>query len=266
MDISSWHEERTMIDFIKKLAWDAGEICLSRSEKLTSQNLYFKGKRDLVTSVDREVEDFLVNKITQAYPQHTIIGEETGVTEKGSDGKWIIDPIDGTTSFFHGQPYYSISIAFKKKESVEAGVVYAPALGQMFSAQRGDGAYLNGSKKLAVSLTDQMINSVLATGFACHRTGRVPNNIEYLAKVLPKIRDFRRCGSAAIDLAYVAAGKVDGFWEMDLNLYDIAAGILLVEEAGGIICDMKGGGNYPEAGIVACNSYLKEDMLSCFAG
>jgi myo-inositol-1(or 4)-monophosphatase len=214
--------------------------------------------------VDRKVEDFIVRMIKENFPGHDIIGEETGKTDRGDESCWIIDPIDGTTSYFHGQPYYSVSIAYMRNGTVEAGVVYAPALGQLFSAEKGEGAWLNGSTKLEVTQTDSMINSVLATGFACLRAGRQPNNLSLLSVVLPKIRDIRRCGSAAIDLAYVAAGKLDGFWEMDLNIYDVAAGVLLVEEAGGEVFDMEGKGNYPSAGIAATNGKITQALLACF--
>lgn len=253
-----------MIQFMKKMAWDAGEICLRESSRLSAKDLEFKGIRDLVTVVDRKVEEFIVKTIKNNFPRHDVIGEETGKTDRGDESCWIIDPIDGTTSYFHGQPYYSISIAYIQNGTTEAGVVYAPALGQLFSAEKGGGAWLNGSKKLEVSKTDTMINSVLATGFACIRAGRKQNNLSHLTVILPKIRDIRRCGSAAIDLAYVAAGKLDGFWEMDLNIYDVAAGVLLVEEAGGRVSDLKGMYNYPDAGIVATNGKITQELLSCF--
>ncbi len=251
-----------MIGFLKKLAWEAGEICLQHSPTLSGADLDFKGTRDLVTVVDKKVENHIISAITEKFPDHDIIGEETGATRKGSDSCWIIDPIDGTTSYFHGQPYYSVSIAFQKNGILEAAVVYAPALGQLFSAERGGGAWLNGTQRLKVSQTENMINCLLATGFACLRAGREPNNLLYLSRILPKIRDIRRCGSAAVDMAYVAAGKVDGFWEMDLNIYDIAAGVLLVEEAGGVVSDMNGKKNYPGDGIVATNGRITNDLIS----
>jgi len=255
-----------VIDFMKKLAWNSGEICLEEAEHLSISDLDFKGKRDLVTVVDKRVEKYVVDEITAIYPDHDIIGEETGKTNKESRSRWIIDPIDGTTSYFHKQPYYAVSIAYQEENETIAGVVFAPALGQMFTAVKGEGAFLNGNSRLSVSSTDELINSVLATGFACLRAGREPNNLVYLQKILPHIRDFRRCGSAAIDLAYVAAGKVDGFWEMDLNIYDIAAGVLLVEEAGGQVADMSGGNHFPEDGIVASNSLLFEQILVNLSG
>lgn len=266
MDPGAKHEGNSVLEFIKKISQEAGEICLANAEKITVDDLDFKGTRDLVTVIDKEVEAYIVKRINTAYPEHDIVGEETGYTDKGDDNCWVIDPIDGTTSYFHRQPYYSVSIAYQFRGVTEAGVVNAPALGQIFSAQRGGGAYLNDIHKLSVSSTDTLINAVLATGFACLRAGRKINNLHYLAKILPEIRDIRRCGSAAVDLAYVAAGKVDGFWEMDLNIYDIAAGVLLVEEAGGKVCDMKGGNNYPVDGIVASNSSLHHNIVSILDG
>jgi len=251
-----------MIEFIKKIAWEAGEICLQESASITSENLRFKSERDLVTSVDTKVEDYIVESIKKRFPDHGLIGEETGESKRGSEHCWIIDPIDGTVSYFHGQPYYSVSIAYQRGGETQAGVVYAPALGQMFTAVREKGAWLNNQTRLHVSKTNSLINALMATGFACLRAGRKPNNLYYLNKILPQIRDIRRCGSAAVDLAYVAAGKVDAFWEMDLNLYDIAAGVLLVEEAGGSVTDMQGKENYPHSGIVASNGYLSKDLLA----
>ncbi|MEE4243648.1 MAG: inositol monophosphatase family protein [Desulfopila sp.] len=255
-----------MLEFIKKIAEEAGEICLRESAGLSGTDPDFKGARDLVTVVDRMVEDHIINEITTHFPEHNIIGEETGTTDHGADYCWIIDPIDGTTSYFHQQPFYSVSIAYQVKGATQAGVVYAPALRQMFSAERDGGAWLNGTTRLTVSPTEIMINAVLATGFACLRAGREPNNLYFLNRVLPQIRDIRRCGSAAIDLAYVAAGKVDGFWEMNLNIYDIAAGVLLVEEAGGVVSDMKGGDDFPQSGIVASNGRITEHLLECLNG
>lgn len=254
-----------MIEFIKEIAWEAGEICLAESQALSSAGLEFKGTRDLVTFVDKKVENFLINKIKKRFPQHNIIGEETGSTKNDNDNCWIIDPIDGTTSYFHKQPFYSVSIAWQQGGVTQAAVVYGPALGQMFTAIRGQGAWLNAIQRLSVSPNTKMINSVLATGFACLRAGREVNNLHYLAKILPKIRDFRRCGSAALDLAYVAAGKVDGFWEMDLNIYDVAAGILLIEEAGGLVSDMNGGDDFPGSGIVAAGVGIYDDLMAALA-
>jgi myo-inositol-1(or 4)-monophosphatase len=249
-----------MIKFIKKLAMDSGRICLEGADHLSASDVEFKNPKDLVTVIDRKVEDYIVSEIKKVYPDHGIIGEETGRTETDGDYWWIIDPIDGTTSFFHGQPYYAVSIAFQKAGALQAGVVYAPGLRQLFSAEKHKGAYLN-DRKVQVSSTSRLQESVLGTGFACLRAGWEKNNMVYLNRIMPAIRDIRRCGSAAIDLAYVAAGKFDGFWEMNLNIYDIAAGVLLVTEAGGVVTDFSGGNAYPEAGIIATNGKITGELL-----
>jgi myo-inositol-1(or 4)-monophosphatase len=245
---------------MKQLAVEAGKICLEGAENLTASDVEFKNPKDLVTVVDKRVENFLIDEIKKVYPDHAFIGEETGRTITASDYCWIIDPIDGTTSFVHGQPFYAVSIAFAKGGEFLAGVVHAPALGQLFSAEKGKGAELNG-RRIQVSATDHMRQSVLATGFACLRAGWKKNNMVYLNRIMPLIRDIRRCGSAAVDLAYVAAGKFDGFWELNLNIYDIAAGVLLVREAGGTVCDFSGGQGFPEAGILATNGKITDELI-----
>jgi len=250
-----------MIEFMKKLAVEAGQMCLEGSEHLTASDVEFKNPRDLVTVVDKKVEDFLIKEIKKIYPDHSFIGEETGRSMSGSDCCWIIDPIDGTTSFVHGQPFYAVSIAFEKGGDLQAGVVYAPALGQLFSAENGKGAKLN-ERDIRVSGTGWMKESVLGTGFACLRAGWEKNNMVYLNRIMPAIRDVRRCGSAAVDLAYVASGKFDGFWELNLNIYDIAAGVLLVKEAGGTVCDFQGGNSFPENGILATNGRITKELLT----
>jgi myo-inositol-1(or 4)-monophosphatase len=209
------------------------------------------------------VEDYLVRQIKDRFPGHDIIGEESGSHLTGSEYCWVIDPIDGTTSYFHRQPYFSVSIALKEKGKLLCGGVYAPALDQMFLAARGEGAALNG-KPIHVSQSSRMADSVLATGFACLRAGLEDNNLGYFNRIMPEIRDVRRCGSAALDLAYVAAGKYDGFWEMNLNEYDVAAGILLVLEAGGQVFDFNGDSHYPQEGIIATNGCIDNELLAFF--
>ena len=220
----------------------------------------FKNRKDIVTVTDKKVEELIIKKIDRHYPTHDILGEETGrsqarISDNNEKYLWIIDPIDGTTSFFHGQPFYSISIALKKEDQTILGGVYAPALDQLFFAEKGGGAFLNG-ESIQVSRCEKLIDSVMATGFACLRAGLTKNNLTHFNRIVPLLRDIRRFGSAALDLCYVACGKVDGFWEMELNLYDIAAGALIAEEAGAIVSDFSGGNLYPEQGIVAANPSL----------
>ncbi len=244
-----------MISFLKNLITCAGDICRKEQNNLKSDDVAFKNPKDLVTIIDKQVESFLIHEIKTRYPEHDVLGEETGRSGNKSRFLWIIDPIDGTTSFFHGQPFYSVSIALQKDGEIILGAVYAPALNQLFMGELGKGAYLN-DMPINVSNTKNLIEAVMATGFACLRAGLKENNLVHFNKIVPKLRDIRRYGSAAIDLCYVACGKLDGFWEMQLNIYDIAAGALIVKEAGGNLSDFTGGKEFPEKGIVAANSSL----------
>lgn len=223
----------------------------------------YKTERDLVTPVDRAVEEFIVSEIRNRYPDHDIYGEETGRSGPGSGACWVIDPIDGTTSFVHGLPFYSVSIAFQKDDQTRIGAVYAPVLDELFFAEKSCGAFLNG-RPIRVSKTDRLIHALVATGFACIRAGWSRNNLTYLNRILPRIRDIRRTGSAALDLCYVACGRFDGFWEMNLNLYDIAAGALIVTEAGGRMMDFNGGSDFPGSGTIAVNRALETAFLDFF--
>lgn len=249
-----------MIEFIKELAEDAGKKLLAFSGELASEDLKFKNDRDLVTTYDQQTEDFLVSGILKKFPDHNIFGEETGKTDKSSEYCWIIDPIDGTTSFVHGQPFYSISIALQKNGNTILGLVYAPRLQEMFWAERGQGAFRNG-KPVKVSSRNKLIQSVLCTGFACLRAECSENNLERFCRIAPELRGIRRFGSAAVDLSYVACGCLEGFWEMNLQPYDVAAGVIILQEAGGVVTDFEGGDEYPDKGIVATNGLIADELL-----
>ena len=257
------------LSFITEVARGAGKIAREESEKIRSGNheveLSRKSSKDLVTETDKRVEDYIISRILDKFPSHDIFGEETGTTDKGSSYTWIIDPIDGTTSFVHGQPFFSVSIALYKNKLPLAGAVYAPVLDELFTAEKGAGSFLNG-RKITVSSADRLIDSVLATGFACLRADLPENNLPYFNRIAPVIRGIRRYGSAALDLAYVAAGRLDGFWELNLKPYDIAAGILLVMESGGEICDFDHAEAYPENGIIATNGKITDELISCMKG
>ena len=252
-----------MITFLKDLIKQAGSICRKEQKLLRPSDLEFKNKKDLVTITDKKVENFIIKQIRAEYPSHDIFGEETGRTHFSSDYLWIIDPIDGTTSFFHQQPFYSVSIAVQHKGQTILGAVYAPSFDELFYADQTSGAFLN-DQLICISKADKLINCVMATGFACLRADLPVNNLSYFNKIVPKLRDIRRYGSAAIDLCYVACGRIDGFWEMNLNVYDVAAGAFIVEQAGGVVCDFKGNDNFPEQGIVATNRYLQNELLENF--
>lgn len=248
--------------FLKKIILQAGDICMESQNKLSDADVSFKSRKDLVTVADKKVEDFIIGKIKESYPDHSVLGEETGLADTGSDYMWIIDPIDGTTSFFHHQPFYAISIALNYKGGSILAAVYAPALGQLFFSDEND-AFLN-NKKIRISQTSQLNDAVMATGFACLRAENPVNNLPYFNRLVPQLRDIRRYGSAAIDLCYVACGKLDGFWEMDLNIYDIAAGVMIVKKAGGTVCDFAGHEKYPQNGIIAANTRLIPKILDNF--
>lgn len=252
-----------MITFLKDLILEAGKICLKEQPLLRPSDVDFKSKKDLVTRVDKQVEDFIIDRIRTVFPAHDILGEESGRTGFSSDHLWIIDPIDGTTSFFHQQPFYSVSIALQHHGRTIYGAVYAPGLNELFYADKDTGAYLN-DQKICVSKTDRLVDSVMATGFACLRANLPRNNLSYFTKIVPQLRDIRRYGSAAVDLCYVACGRLDGFWEMNLNSYDIAAGAFIVQQAGGLVCDFTGALHFPEQGIVAANKYLQKKLLENF--
>ena len=249
-----------MLDFLLSQVKAAGEICRAEQRQLQDEDIEYKSGKEIVTRVDKQVETFLRERINERFPDHGIVGEEGGTSLGDARHCWIIDPIDGTNSYLFGQSFYSISVALRVDNEFTIASVYAPALGQLFHAERGNGSFLNG-ERINVSGRTCLEEAVLSTGFACLRSGWKENNLTYFNRLVPRILDIRRCGSAALEMAYVACGKFDGFWDLNLNIYDIAAGVLLVEEAGGTVCDFNGGGAYPEQGIVAANAALTSAML-----
>ncbi len=249
-----------MTDFIRRVALEAGRISLDEFGKLGDGSIDFKSVKDIVTSADRRVEEYIISEIRMEFPGHGIFAEESGKTVSSDGHVWVIDPIDGTTSFVHGQHFYSVSIALEKDGEPLLGAVNAPRLGELYWAERGKGAFCNG-ERLHVSQRDKLISSVLSTGFACVRQDLPENNIPMFCRVLPLVRGIRRLGSAALDLAYVAAGRLEGFWELNLQPYDIAAGSLLVREAGGHVCDLEGGQQFPGKGILATNGRITQELL-----
>ena len=249
-----------MREFLEKLSRDAGEMTLEYRKRLDSLDVTFKSEKDLVTEADQAVEEFIVGEIHKRFPTHGIFGEETGETA-GDGHRWIIDPIDGTGSYLHGQPIYSVSIALEKDGEMILGAVNAPVLGELFVGVRGEGAFLNGDP-IRVSPRTRLIESMLATGFACMRRKELHNNMQYFSALMPEIRDVRRMGSAAVDLCFVACGRVEGFWELNLNLYDIAAGALILEEAGGRVTDYHGEQSRLPKQILASNGILHDDLLA----
>jgi len=215
-----------------------------------------KGRNDFVTQVDQKSEAILVEALLTTYPDHGILTEESGqIGNPHSEYQWIIDPLDGTTNFIHHIPHFAISMAVKKNNQLEHAVVFNPMLQEEFTASRGYGAQLN-NKRLRVSQCHSLESALLATGFPFH-TDNLNYLDDYMAMLkhfLPQTAGIRRAGAAALDLAYTAAGRYDGYWELGLKPWDVAAGALLIQEAGGLIGDINGGHQHVESGHVVCGN------------
>ena len=222
----------------------------------------FKGHANLVTIADKKSEELIIGGILSRYPSHSILAEESGATQSGAAVKWIIDPLDGTTNFAHGYPFYCVSIAVEEKGEIVCGAVYDPVREEMFSAERGAGAYRNG-ERLKVSNVDRLSQALLITGFPYNFRERLDTVIRQFGKFLVASQAVRRGGSAALDLCYVASGRLDGFWELYLQPWDTAAGHVILEEAGGRVTDFKGGPfSIYNKETLASNGLLHEEMRS----
>ncbi|MFH1336450.1 MAG: inositol monophosphatase family protein [Candidatus Zixiibacteriota bacterium] len=248
-------------------ALNAGKLVLKHSGKV--KRIGFKGDVNLVTDVDRLSEEIIVKTIRNEFPSHGILTEESKEKKSASDFKWVIDPLDGTTNYAHGLPVYCISIALEKEGEIVLGVVYNPNLDELFVAEKGKGAYIykgrgtsKSKHKISVSQERILGKSLLATGFPYDiRTNRI-NNLNHFANFYKKCQAVRRMGAAALDLAYLAMGRFDGFWELKLPPWDMAAGSLLITEAGGKVTDFSGGPfNIYLKEILATNGKIHQQMV-----
>ncbi len=244
------------------IAREAGALLTSYFERRVSFEL--KGEHDLVTEADRASEQLVVARLKSHFPSHDIVAEEGGGHLHGSEYRWYVDPLDGTTNFAHSFPVYNITLALERAGELIAGVIYDPTRDEMFAAERGGGATLNG-KPLRVSSAQRLEDSLVATGFPSRK--RHQNvNIHFYYQLAMMTHGVRRAGAAAIDLAYVAAGRLDAFWEFRLNPWDMAAGILLVEEAGGICSDMGGApADLHGTHILADNGHIHREIVDLFS-
>ncbi|UKE84620.1 inositol-1-monophosphatase [Pectobacterium colocasium] len=252
-----------MLNIAIRAARKAGNLIAKNYETPDAVEASQKGSNDFVTNVDRDAERLIIEVIRKSYPQHTIIGEECGELA-GEDPvvQWVIDPLDGTTNFIKRLPHFAVSIAVRIKGRTEVAVVYDPMRNELFTATRGQGAQLNGYR-LRSSTARDLEGTVLATGFPFKLKQHSKSYINAIGALFTHCADFRRTGSAALDLAYVAAGRVDGFFEIGLKPWDFAGGELLVREAGGIVTDFVGGHNYMASGnLVAGNPRVVKAMLS----
>lgn len=222
-----------------------------------------KGVIDLVTEMDHRSEDYLVSKIRSQHPDHTIITEEAGLLSGHEDHCWYIDPLDGTINYAHGIPIFAVSIAYMHRGELKLGVVYDPMQDELFSAERGRGAWING-EPMRVSDKQDLIHSLLVSGFPYDVQNAIDNNLDHFGHFMLRTQGVRRLGSAALDLCYVAAGRFDGYWELGIKPWDIASGVLMVEEAGGIATDLDGKDDYfkPPYALVTANQTLHAKILA----
>jgi myo-inositol-1(or 4)-monophosphatase len=225
-----------MITVAIEAAQEAGHFLKSNVGKFRQLERKIGQETNLVTEIDKQSEALIVNKIRAHFPDHAILGEEGGSSAGTSEYKWIIDPLDGTTNFTHGLPLFCVTIGIEYRGEIIAGAIYDPNADELFTAEKGKGAFLNGTR-IGVSKNETLINSLLVTGFPYTIKENPGNVIQHFTTFLPLAQGVRRLGSAALDLAYVACGRFDGYWEVYLNAWDKAAGILLVQEAGGMVTD-----------------------------
>ncbi|HEY6351689.1 MAG TPA: inositol monophosphatase family protein [Candidatus Angelobacter sp.] len=248
------------LPFMQELAREAGSVLLSYFGKVAVE---YKGEVDLITEADRSSEKLVVGRIRKEFPGHDLIGEEGSRVETGSDFRWYIDPLDGTTNFAHGYPVFCVSIALEHKGERIAGVLYDPCRDELFAAEKGSGSRLNG-RPIRVSKVQHLAESLVSTGFPSHKRHQNPN-IHFYHQITLRSHGVRRAGSAALDLCCVACGRYDGFWEFNLNSWDTAAGVLLVGEAGGKVTNFTGGHfDISSREVLASNSLVHDELLAEF--
>lgn len=241
-----------MLNIAVRAARTAGNVIVRSIDRLDHINVSIKSTNDFVSEVDQKAEQEIIKTIRKAYPDHAILAEESG-THSGNDYLWIIDPLDGTTNYLHGFPQFAVSIALQYKGRLEQAVVYDPLRQELFTASRGNGAHLN-DRRIRVSKHMDLEGALLGTGFPFKMQQHLDTYLETFKALFPMTSGIRRAGSAALDLAYVANGRLDGFWEIGLNRWDMAAGVLIIQEAGGLVSDFSGGNEYMETGNIVCGN------------
>ena len=253
-----------MLTIAVRAARRAGHIINRASLNLDVLTVKHKTFNDLVSEVDRAAEQAIIDVLKGSYPEHAILAEESG-PQGNSDNLWIIDPLDGTTNFLHGFPQYAVSIAFMHKKVLTQAVVYDPGRNELFTASRGSGAYLN-DRRLRVSKRLKLNDSLIGTGFPFRELRHLEAYLAMFRDLMKNTSGVRRPGAASLDLAYVAAGRLDGFWEIGLSPWDIAAGSLLIQESGGLIGDLEGNDGYLESGnVVAGNPKIFAQLIKILA-
>jgi myo-inositol-1(or 4)-monophosphatase len=248
----------TYLDAAVEAAREAGQILLTEFARPVS--ISYKGEADIVTQADKRSEDAIVTRLHSRFPRHAIVAEEGGGKDNDSRWRWYVDPLDGTTNFAHGYPCFAVSIGLEEEGDLLVGVIYQPVSGELFTAVKGQGAYLN-NRRIEVSRVDHLATSLLATGFPSKKRAH-SQNINFYWDFTLRSHGIRRDGSAALDLAAVACGRFDGFWEFGLNSWDTAAGVLLVREAGGTVTTLSGESfRVGHRETVASNGRIHKEML-----
>jgi myo-inositol-1(or 4)-monophosphatase len=247
---------------LERLARQAGQILFDGYEK--EIKVSYKGVIDLVTEIDHASEAFLLGEIHRLFPGHSVLAEESGLTDGNVEHMWYIDPLDGTVNYAHGIPFFCVSIAYAHRGQVLFGTVFDPMRNEMYSAERGQGAWLNGQRRLRSSQQSEMQQSLLVTGFPYDAWNTKHDNFGNFVKFAKMTQGVRRLGSAALDLCYVAAGRFEGYWEISLKPWDVAAGGLIAEEAGAKVTNVEGGPDYlhPPQSVVAANPSLHAQILA----
>ncbi len=253
-----------MLNIAVRAARSAGAVIVRHLERVDTLTIDVKQRNDFVTEVDRRAEREIIAILRKAYPQHGIVAEESG-TQQGDEYRWIIDPLDGTTNFLHGFPQFGVSIALQRKDVLEQAVVFDPLRQEIFTATRGGGAHLN-DRRIRVSSQRGLAGALLGTGFPFKHHEYLDAYLGMFKALFTDTAGIRRAGAACLDLAYVACGRLDGFWEIGLNLWDIAGGVLLIQEAGGLIGDFEGGDTFLRTGhVLAGNPAVYKAMLSAIS-
>jgi len=249
-----------MLNIAIRAARAAGDSIVREMDRTCDLSIESKGKNDFVTEVDKNAEKIIINTIKNAYPDHAFLAEETGQIGEG-DFVWVIDPLDGTTNFLHSFPHFAVSIALQHKEILDQAVIYDPLRQELFTASKGNGAHLN-NKRIRVSNKKTLDGALLGTGFPYNDEIAATHFIESFKALFPEVAGIRRAGVASLDLAYVACGRLDGFWEFGLKPWDIAAGALIIQEAGGINVEITGEIDFMKTGnIMSANPKMIKSML-----
>lgn len=250
-----------IFEAVKEVTLTTGAFIKSEREKFDSTKIEYKGLNNLVSYVDKTAEAMIVEGLQVIIPEAGFVTEEETINKQGETYNWIVDPLDGTTNFIHGIPAYSISIALYRNNEPVLGVVYEINSGELFYSWEGEKAYLNGTQ-ISVSSNETLGQSLIATGFPYYDFEKLEKYMQVFRELIPQTHGIRRIGSAAIDLAYVACGRFEGFFEYNLNSYDVAAGAFLVKQAGGTITNFSGGSEFIDAReIIAGNGFIGEELV-----